>query len=205
MVFKIIALVVLLVFYTTYFTKMIAQKKKGIQTDQIGKGDKKGAVLIIEVLMKVATLLTPLVEVICILLEGTEEADILGFVQLPLGLKIAGIALCVLGDAVFITSVLTMKDSWRAGIPTEDKTELVTAGIYQWSRNPAFLGFDLVYIGIMFMYCSFWLYVVTVFAIIMFHLQIVNVEEDFLQSAFGQSYLDYKKKVCRYFGKKWNK
>lgn len=205
MVFKIIALVVLLVFYTAYFIKMIAQKKKGIQTDQIGKGDKKGAVLIIEVLMKVATLLTPLVEVICILLEGTEEADILGFVQLPLGLKIAGIALCVLGDAVFITSVLTMKDSWRAGIPTEDKTELVTDGIYQWSRNPAFLGFDLVYIGIMFMYCNFWLYVVTVFAIIMFHLQIVNVEEDFLQAAFGQSYLDYKKKVCRYFGKKWNK
>lgn len=205
MVFKIIALLMLLVFYTTYFAKMFSQKRKGIQTDQIGKGDKKGAVLLIEVLMKIASLLTPLVEVICILLEGTEEADILGFVQLPAGLKIAGIVLCVLGNAVFITSVLTMKDSWRAGVPAEDKTELVTSGIYQWSRNPAFLGFDLVYIGIMLMYCSFWLYIVTVFAIIMFHLQIVNVEEDFLQAAFGQPYIDYKKKVCRYFGKKWNK
>lgn len=205
MIFKILALAALLVFYVAYFLKVIAQKKKGIQTNQIGKGDKKGAVLLIEVLMKVSSLLTPLVEVICILLEGTEEADILGFVQLPFGLKIAGFALCVLGDAIFITSMVTMKDSWRAGIPTEDKTDLVTSGIYQWSRNPAFLGFDLVYIGIMLMYCSFWLYIVTIFAIIMFHLQIVNVEEDFLQKTFGQSYLDYKKKVCRYFGKKWNK
>ena len=205
MIFKIVALFMLLVFYTTYFAKMISQKKKGIQTDQIGKGDKKGAVLLIEVLMKVASLLTPLVEVICILLEGSQEAELLGFIQLPFGLKITGIVLCVLGNAVFITSVITMKDSWRAGIPTEDKTEFVTKGIFQWSRNPAFLGFDLVYIGIMLMYCSFWLYIVTLFAILMLHLQIVNVEEDFLLNTFGQPYLDYKKKVCRYFGRKWNK
>lgn len=205
MLFKIFSLSVLAVFYATYFSKMMIQHKKGIQTDQIGKGDKKGAVLLIEVLMKVATLLTPLVEVICILLEGTEEAEVLGFVQLPLGVKLAGMVLCVIGDAVFITSVVTMKDSWRAGISLEEKTELVTGGIYQWSRNPAFLGFDLVYIGIMCMYCSFWLYIVTVFAIIMFHLQIVNVEEDFLMATFGNDYLDYKKRVCRYLGKKWNK
>lgn len=42
-----------------------------------------------------------------------------------------------------------MRDSWRAGISETDKTELVTEGIYQISRNPAFLGFDLLYIGIL--------------------------------------------------------
>ncbi len=36
---------------------------------------------------------------------------------------------------------------WRAGVSEKEKTELVTAGIYRWSRNPAFLGFDLLYIG----------------------------------------------------------
>ena len=40
-----------------------------------------------------------------------------------------------------------MKDSWQAGIPDKDKTELVTTGIYRFSRNPAFLGFDLMYVG----------------------------------------------------------
>ncbi len=37
------------------------------------------------------------------------------------------------------TIELTMKNNWRAGVSHTDKTELVTDGIYQISRNPAFL------------------------------------------------------------------
>ncbi len=33
-------------------------------------------------------------------------------------------------------------------------------------------------------------------------LKIVNVEEDFLILTFGDEYLAYRKKVCRYIGKK---
>ena len=83
-----------------------------------------------------------------------------------------------------------------------DKTELVTNGIYQISRNPAFLGFDLLYIGTLLMFFNWILCFLTVFAVIMYHLQIVNVEEDFLFATFGNEYLQYKKKVCRYIGRK---
>lgn len=49
MIFQILAIMILLVFYGCYFTKMYSQKKKGIQTDHIGKGKgKKGLVLMIE-------------------------------------------------------------------------------------------------------------------------------------------------------------
>lgn len=58
----------------------------------------------------------------------------------------------MLGDLIFLTSVLCMKDSWRAGIPDKDRTELVTSGIYRYSRNPAFLGFDFMYAGLLLMY-----------------------------------------------------
>lgn len=44
--------------------------------------------------------------------------------------------------------------------------------------------------------------VTTVFAVLLFHLQIVNVEEEFLKEAFGAEYLQYNKKVCRYFGRR---
>ena len=103
---------------------------------------------------------------------------------------------------MFVTSVVTMRDSWRAGVSKTDKTELVTDGIYQISRNPAFLGFDLVYIGILLMFFNPWLLIASVFAMLMFHLQIVNVEKDFLLETFGQEYLAYKKKVNRYIGRK---
>ena len=192
MSFQISAVIILLVFYGCYFGKMFMQKKKGIQTDQIGKG-KTGFVKMIELTMKVATLLVPVMEVISISLNIS---------NLPLIVRYVGIIIAIIGDIVFVISVWTMKDSWRAGVSPTDKTELVTDGIYQISRNPAFLGFDLVYVGICLMFFNWVLLLVSVFAMLMFHLQIVNVEEEFLLDFFGEEYISYKKKVNRYFGRK---
>lgn len=114
----------------------------------------------------------------------------------------SGITVGVLGVAAFAVSVLTMRDSWRAGVPKDENTELVTSGIYAFSRNPAFLGFDLIYIGILAMFFNVSLLIVTLLVIVLLHLQIVNVEEDFLLTTFGDDYLAYKKKVCRYIGRK---
>ncbi len=77
----------------------------------------------------------------------------------------------------------------------------MTTGIYSISRNPAFLGFDLMYIGILPAFFNWYLCGATIFAVVIFHLQIVNVEEDFLIEAFWEEYLAYKKKVCRYIGR----
>lgn len=82
----------------------------------------------------------------------------------------------VLGDAIFLLSVLCMKDNWRAGIPDKDKTELVTNGIYRFSRNPAFLGFDLMYVGALLLYGNLLTLGFSVFAIVMLHLQILQEE-----------------------------
>lgn len=56
--------------------------------------------------------------------------------------------------------------------------------------------------GIAMMFFNWVLFVVSIFAMIMFHLQIVNVEEEFLLEAFGEEYLSYRQKVCRYIGRK---
>ena len=113
-----------------------------------------------------------------------------------------GALLGVAGVSIFIISVVTMRDSWRAGVSENEKTELVTEGIYQISRNPAFVGFDLLYIGILLMFFNWLLFAISAFAMVMFHLQIVNVEEDFLIVTFGADYINYKNKVCRYLGRK---
>ena len=116
--------------------------------------------------------------------------------------RLVGAAARAAGAAVFVVSVLTMQDSWRAGVSKREETALVTNGIYQISRNPAFLGFDLVHIGIGLMFFNWGLFAAVLFAGVMLHLQIVYVEEAFLTEAFGQDYLEYKKKVCRYLGRK---
>ena len=187
-----ISIATLIVFYGCYFIKMFHQKKQGIQTDQIGK-DKVGFVKFVEVTMKIAAILVTAVELISIF-SGTSHS--------PVAVRVVGAAMSVTGTIVFIIAVRTMRDSWRAGVSQTDKTELVTNGIYQISRNPAFLGFDLLYIGTLLMFFSWILCILTVFAVVMYHLQIVNVEEEFLLAAFGNDYLQYKKKVCRYIGRK---
>lgn len=191
MIFRVIAFVVLALFYGCYFLKMISQRQKGIQTDQMGKG-KKGFVKFIEITMKSTACIVPIVEVVSIFLNTT---------SFPVFVRVIGSCVSVVGVIVFLISVLTMRDNWRAGVAEKDQTELVTGGIYRISRNPAFLGFDLVYIGIVLMFFNWVLFVVSVFAAIMFHLQIINVEEEYLSASFGEEYLSYRKKVCRYLGR----
>lgn len=189
---KIITLALMAVFYICYFAKMISQRKQGISTDQLGKG-KEGFVKFIEITLKITTYLLPVIEVISIVLcDGTTH----------IAMRIAGVIATAFGVLAFVVSVLQMKDSWRAGVQREEKTNLVTTGIYSISRNPAFLGFDLMYIGILLTFFNWYICGVTVFAVVIFHLQIVNVEEDFLIEAFGEEYLAYKKKVCRYLGRR---
>ena len=192
MTFQIIAIAVLIAFYGCYFAKLLSQKKKGIRTDQIGKG-KVGFVKFVEITMKISAVLVFCAGLVSIIFEMSHS---------PNSVRIVGAVVSVVGTVIFIISVLTMRDNWRAGVPEKDRTELVTSGIYQISRNPAFLGFDLLYIGILMMFFNWVLCIVSVFAIVMYHLQIVNVEEEFLLITFGDEYLKYKKKVCRYIGRK---
>lgn len=192
MIFKIITLCLMAAFYICYFVKMISQRKQGISTDQLGKG-KTGFVKFIEVTLKISTYVLPIIQLISISWYiGTAH----------IALRIIGCVINAVGVLTFIMSVLQMKDNWRAGVQQEDKTNLVTTGIYSISRNPAFLGFDLMYIGILFTFFNSFLCFATSFVLVFFHLQIVNVEEEFMIDAFGEEYIQYKKKVCRYLGRK---
>ena len=192
MIYQGFAIVILVIFYAIYIGKIIGQRKKGIQTDQIAKGKKDKKLMIVEILMKIATYSIVVVELISIFMNTS---------TMPNWIRIVGISFGIIGDTVFGVAVYTMKDSWRAGIPENDKTTIVTDGIYSLSRNPAFLRFDLVYIGILFMFFNWTLLIFTIFSILMLHLQILQ-EEKFLPTVFGDDYIDYSKRVCRYIGRK---
>lgn len=221
MMFKIITFVLMATFYVCYFAKMISQRRQGIETDQLGKG-KEGFVRFIEISLKTVTYLVPVIQVISIWLyaapagaemvdagmtdagmadaELFDTANSVGVMQM--WQQLAGVVMTAAGVTAFVVSVFQMKDNWRAGVQREEKTELVTTGIYAISRNPAFLGFDLMYVGILVSFFNWYLCVVTVLALVLFHLQIVNVEEEFLVETFGEEYIGYRRKVFRYLGRR---
>lgn len=90
--------------------------------------------------------------------------------------------------------------SWRVGIP-EEKTALVTNGLYRWSRNQAFVGFDLLYLSICLMFFNIPLLLISAWAAIMLHLQILQ-EEHHMHQMCGEAYDAYKKHTFRYFGRR---
>lgn len=190
--YQIAGVLIMGIFYAVYLGKMITQKKQGIVTNQIGKDKSDKKRLRIERLMKIATYGIIIAELLSIL-WGRSILRYSG--------KTAGLVVGLLGDFLFLMAVLTMGSSWRAGVAANDHRKLVKHGIFKVSRNPAFLGFNLVYISILLMFFNWFLFVWTLFAIIMLHLQILQ-EEKYLSNEFGDEYKAYKRKVCRYIGLK---
>ncbi|MDE6700576.1 MAG: isoprenylcysteine carboxylmethyltransferase family protein [Acetatifactor sp.] len=189
---RIAGLVILAIFYGIYIGKMLLQKRKGIRTDQMARGRRRDRVFYVEVILKLATYSVVAVELISIILTKS---------YLPEGFIAAGCILGLVGDVIFAAAVITMRDSWRAGLAEADETRMITDGIYRYSRNPAFLGFDLVYLGILLMFFNWILFVFSMFAIIMLHIQILQ-EESYLLKVFGEEYAAYRSRVCRYLGRK---
>lgn len=189
-IYKIITLVVIGMFYIAYFTKMFLQKKQGIKTNQLSKGDKPIKTKRIEKALSIATFIIVPVQIVSITLNTNNLGSISRI--------ITGIIVTSIGVVIFIIAMYTMKNSWRAGISTTDKTTLIQSGIYRVSRNPAFLGFDLMYIGVFIAFPNIIHFIVILFTIIMMHLQIIE-EEKYLPIIFGDEYLKYKDKTGRYF------
>lgn len=189
MKYKIYTLSILIIFYSIFFIKMLIQKREGIKTRQVGS-IKENKTRVIEILMSVSTLLIVPIQLISIFLDYNFSNDYIRYI---------GISIGIIGDIVFLISVITMKNSWRVGISKNDKTKLITNGIYKISRNPAFLGFDLMYIGIVLLYSNVFTIIFSLFAIIMLHLQILE-EEKYLEKNFKDEYTIYKSKTNRYLG-----
>lgn len=186
---QILGIFILGIFYLAYFGKMLGQRKKGIQTNQLGVGKKKRRTMYTERILRTITTVIVLVIIVSIYLNTTLISNRI--------VRYLGILLIGIGTVVFIAAMITMRDSWRAGIPQGEKLQIVTKGIYRVSRNPAFLGFDLTYIGATIAFGNVALLLFSMVAITMMHLQILE-EERYMETTFGGEYLAYKNRVARY-------
>ena len=191
MTYQLTAIFILAAFYGIYLAKLVIQKRRSIRTNQVGIGNKPRRVRIIEQVMSVATVLACFAAVCSIFCVKGYPAQ---------GMRAAGAVSGIAAVFVFAMATGAMKDSWRVGIP-EEKTELITNGIYKYSRNPAFVGFDLLYLSMNLMFFNIPLALISVWAAVMLHLQILQ-EEVHMQKMFGEDYDEYRRHTMRYFGKR---
>jgi len=112
--------------------------------------------------------------------------NFLGLIPLGFGLWINMIA-----DRAFRKAKTTVK-------PFEEPAALITDGAFAICRHPMYLGFVAILIGVALLFRALTPFlIVIIFAVLMDQL-FIRVEEGNLESKFGQSWLEYKKKVRRW-------
>jgi len=121
--------------------------------------------------------------------------------RLPLDevvIRVVGIALTLLGVLIMLAGMIEFHSTRR--IMGMEVSSLVTTGIYKWSRNPQFLGWYFIDVGIALTGLSGYALLIALLTIISGHYYIVKLEEPYLERVFGREYLEYKRKTPRYIG-----
>ena len=110
-------------------------------------------------------------------------------------------ALFVAALAIIAIAQIQMGASWRVGVPKEGPGELVSRGLFAWSRNPIFVGLLTALVALL-----LWSPTVLSAAVLTgawtLTLVQVRIEEEALREAHGDRYERYAAEVGRWFGRR---
>lgn len=99
-----------------------------------------------------------------------------------------GVLLNIVADRAFKNANTTVK-------PFEKSSFLVIDGVFRISRNPMYLGMVLIILGITIILGSVSPLIITILFAIGLQLVFIRTEEKMLEEVFGESWVNYKKKV----------
>ena len=109
-----------------------------------------------------------------------------------------GVVLTLAAVALFIYAVRTFR---AAGTPVPGNlptTTIVRTGPYRFSRNPIYLAFSLLQLGLCFWVNSVGLLIALAPAVALMSLVVIPREERYLEGRFPSAYLPYKASVRRW-------
>lgn len=122
----------------------------------------------------------------------------------PFPIMLGGLAV-VLGNLLFLVGIgviaiifAQMRKAKTNIEPWKPTTKILDTGFYGISRNPIYLGMILIYLGISCLFNSIWFLPFLPLCLLAIHYGVILREEKYLESKFGEEYLDYKQRVRRW-------
>ncbi len=109
-----------------------------------------------------------------------------------------GVPLVLLAIALFFASTRRFKAVGTPVPGNQPTTAIAHSGPYRFSRNPIYLAFSLLTLGIACLLNSAWLLGTLLIAVGVMGFVVIPREERYLTRRFGPEYLDYKAKVRRW-------
>jgi protein-S-isoprenylcysteine O-methyltransferase Ste14 len=82
--------------------------------------------------------------------------------------------------------------------PWSPTTEIISTGIYRFTRNPMYLGLALIQVGLAIAMSSLWVLALLPPVLLAIYATAIRYEESYLERKFGNSYLEYKRSVRRW-------
>ena len=107
--------------------------------------------------------------------------------------------LLILGG--FVVGLLGLREMRQAGTnvdPYKPATAIVTGGPYRFTRNPMYVGFTLMYVGISALANALLPILLLPAIIAVMRRGVIEREERYLERKFGDEYLNYKERVRRW-------
>jgi protein-S-isoprenylcysteine O-methyltransferase Ste14 len=89
----------------------------------------------------------------------------------------------------------------RAGTPVDPReapTALVQAGPFRYTRNPAYAGWTVLYLGVALLAGSRWALILLPVVLVSVDWGVIRREERYLEDRFGADYREYRRRVRRW-------
>tara|TARA_B100001029_G_scaffold167748_1_gene161193 strand:- start:2460 stop:3125 length:666 start_codon:yes stop_codon:yes gene_type:complete len=110
-----------------------------------------------------------------------------------------GLILVILAIVLLYISVRQFNSYNEDPNPISPSSRIIMKSIYQYSRNPMYLGMIIFQIGLGLMLSMLHISFFTVLTYFLFRYFVIAPEEKYLEQKFKQDYIEYKRKVRRWF------
>lgn len=111
---------------------------------------------------------------------------------------LAGYVVLAIALGLMAWSVIGMFRAGTTPNPTRPTTALLIHGPYRFTRNPMYLAWELVCVGVGLAANAPWVIVMALPAAFVTLRLVIDKEERYLETKFGAEYLDYKARVRRW-------
>lgn len=112
--------------------------------------------------------------------------------------RVLGVFVIAAGIGLILMAARKFRRAHTRLEPWKPTTVIVDSGLYGISRNPIYLSFQIVHLGIALVVPSAWIALTILPAVLTIRTYVIAREERYLASAFGEVYLAYQRRVRRW-------
>lgn len=112
--------------------------------------------------------------------------------------KSTGVLFCLVGILLTSISQIQMGKEWRIGVDDNEKTKLITHGIYSKIRNPIYTGVIIFGLGLIVLLPNLIMMFFALLGYVAIELHVRKVEEPYLRKLHGQLFANYVNSTGRY-------